>query len=46
MDLDELECVLTNLIYNGYIKAYVAHKVRCLVVAEKDSFPKITNVFK
>jgi len=41
MDIDELECVLTNLIYNGYIKGYIEHKLKVLVVSENQSFPTI-----
>jgi len=41
MDLDELECVLANLIYEGAIKGYIAHK-RCVVVSKQNPFPKMT----
>merc|ERR1712130_655704 len=41
MDMDELECVLANLIYEGAIKGYIAHK-RCVVVSKQNPFPKMT----
>jgi len=41
MDMDELECVLANLIYEGAIKGYIAHK-RCIVVSKQNPFPKMT----
>jgi len=38
MDSDELECILANLVYQGYIKGYIAHK-RCVVLSKNDPFP-------
>ena len=26
MDADEIECVLANLIYKGYVKGYLSHQ--------------------
>ena len=39
MGMDELECVLANLIFNGQIKGYIAHQ-RCVVLSKADPFPK------
>ena len=39
MAMDELECVLANLIYSGQIKGYIAHQ-RCVVLSKADPFPK------
>ncbi|GJQ08650.1 hypothetical protein GpartN1_g441.t1 [Galdieria partita] len=44
MDIDELECCLANLIYQGYIKGYIAHKRHILVVSKVDPFPRLRNV--
>ena len=38
-DLDELECTLANLIYSGYLKGYIAHEKRILVLSKADPFP-------
>jgi len=38
MDTDELECILANLIYQGVMKGYIAHK-RCVVLSKQDPFP-------
>ena len=38
-DLDELECTLANLIYSGYLKGYIAHEKRVLVLSKTDPFP-------
>jgi nuclear mRNA export protein PCID2/THP1 len=40
MDLDEVECILANLIFRGYIKGYISHSKRVLVLSKKDPFPK------
>jgi len=40
MAMDELECILSNLIYEGAIKGYIAHK-RCVVVSKQNPFPKM-----
>ena len=39
MDIDEIECVLANLIYRGYIRGYIAHNKRYLVLSKRDPFP-------
>lgn len=38
MDIDELECILANLIWRGSIKGYIAH-LRCVVLSRADPFP-------
>eukprot|EP01132_Coremiostelium_polycephalum_P009923 gene9923-12168_t len=40
VDIDEAECLLANLIYNGYLKGYISHKVG-LVVSPTNPFPKL-----
>ena len=32
LDLDELECILANLIAMGYIKGYISHEKKVLVL--------------
>lgn len=38
-DPEQVECILANLIHKGYVKGYVAHAQRLLVVAKTDPFP-------
>ena len=45
IDLDEVECILSNLIFRGYIKGYISHSKRVLVLSKKDPFP-ISAVIK
>jgi len=40
VDIDETECILANLISNGYLKGYISHKVG-LVVSPTNPFPKL-----
>ena len=44
MDVDEIECVLANLIYSGYIKGYISHQHAKLVVAKGNAFPPLREV--
>ena len=39
MDLDEIECILANLIYRGYIRGYISHTKRVLVLSKTNAFP-------
>lgn len=40
VDLDEVECILSNLIYQGKIKGYISHEKRTLIISKADPFPK------
>lgn len=37
MDIDELECIIANLIYNKKVKGYIA-RGKCLVLSKSDPF--------
>jgi hypothetical protein len=39
IDLDEVECILANLIYRGYVRGYLSHSKRVLVLSKRDPFP-------
>ena len=39
MDLDEIECILANLIYKNQVKGYISHQRRFLIVGKVDPFP-------
>ncbi len=45
MDLDELECLLANLVAKKMIRGFVAHG-RMLVVAKDHVFPAPASLFK
>lgn len=43
-EIDEIECVLANLISQGYIKGYISHKLKKIVFSEKNPFPRVEQV--
>ncbi|KAI8352585.1 hypothetical protein B0O80DRAFT_499294 [Mortierella sp. GBAus27b] len=43
VDDDEVECMLANMIYKGYIRGYISHEKRVLVLSQKDPFPGLES---
>ena len=43
LDLDDLQCLLANLIANNLIKGYISHEHRILALS-KDAFPDANPV--
>ena len=43
LDTDELECIVANLIFDGFIKGYIAHR-RGVVVSKNQPFPSIQSI--
>lgn len=49
MDMDEVECVLANLIYRKYIKGYMSHQHKVVVISKavrRSSWPLILLPFQ
>mmetsp|Transcript_42940 Transcript_42940/g.103912 ORF Transcript_42940/g.103912 Transcript_42940/m.103912 type:complete len:133 (-) Transcript_42940:66-464(-) len=46
IDLDEVECILANLIFRGYVRGYLSHTKRVLVLSKKDPFPESAIIAK
>lgn len=44
VDMDEIECVGANLIAKKYVKGYISHKAKVMVVAKTDPFPPLASV--
>jgi len=44
IDIDEAECIIANLIYEGKIKGYISHAHRTVVVSKQEPFPALTEV--
>ncbi|KAJ1449528.1 hypothetical protein M885DRAFT_535179 [Pelagophyceae sp. CCMP2097] len=42
IDLDEIECILANLIFKGLVKGYISHQKQTLVLSKKAPFPTET----
>jgi len=43
VDLDEAECLVANMIYRGYIRGYISHEKRMIVLANTNAFPRLTD---
>jgi hypothetical protein len=39
--MDRVECIVANLIYQGYVKGYISHTHRILVLSPKNPFPRV-----
>jgi hypothetical protein len=38
-DMDEVLCLVANLVYRGFIKGYISHKLQVVVVSKDNPFP-------
>ena len=45
IDLDQVECIIANLIFQKKLNGYISHGNRMLVVSKKNPFPK-ENIIK
>jgi len=45
-DIDETECIISNLILKGFIKGYISHDKRKVVFSKNDPFPKISKLIE
>ena len=41
MDMDEVECVMANLIFRNFVKGYIAHKSLVVVISKLSPFPPL-----
>ena len=39
MDIDEVHCIIANLIYEGYIKGYISLQHQKLIISKQNPFP-------
>ncbi|XP_070539019.1 PCI domain-containing protein 2-like [Ptychodera flava] len=39
IDSDEVQCIIANLIYTGYIRGYISHQHKKLVISKQNAFP-------
>lgn len=44
MTIEEVECIIANLIFKGFIKGYISHEKSILVLSNSDAFPMIRVV--
>jgi nuclear mRNA export protein PCID2/THP1 len=43
VDMDEVECIVANLIFRKYVKGYISHKSRVAVLSKVDPFPPLAT---
>lgn len=41
---DDAECMLSNLIFKGFIRGYISHKIGYLVLSKKTAFPPVPEL--
>lgn len=44
VDLDEVETIVANLIFRGYVKGYISHSKKVLVLSKAAPFPLLNTV--
>jgi hypothetical protein len=44
MELDEIECLVANLIFQGLVKGYLSHQHRALVLSKSTPFPSLAAI--
>lgn len=44
IDMDETECILANLIYEGKIKGYISYQHKKLVISKQNPFPPLSSI--
>jgi len=43
LTVEEVECLLANQIYKGFIKGYISHEKQTVVLSNVNAFPKLTE---
>jgi len=41
--MDQIKCILSNLIFKGYVKGYISHEKSFLVLSANQPFPPVKN---
>jgi len=44
VDTDEVECMVANMIYRGFIKGYISHERQTVVLAKTNPFPTLSSI--
>lgn len=44
LDIEAVECLVANLIYRGYVKGYISHAKKVLVLSKAMPFPHLKTV--
>lgn len=46
IELDEIECIIANLVFQRKVKGYIMHSKRVLILSKADPFPKDSIIKK
>ncbi|KAK6903747.1 hypothetical protein I203_107252 [Kwoniella mangroviensis CBS 8507] len=46
VDSDEVECMVANMIYRGYMKGYISHEKQMVVLAKTNPFPNLSIIVR
>lgn len=44
VDNDEVECMVANMIYRGFIRGYISHERQTVVLAKTNAFPALSSI--
>lgn len=44
VEMDEVECIAANLVARKYVRGYISHKAKVMVVAKNEPFPPLASV--
>ncbi|XP_011503862.1 PREDICTED: PCI domain-containing protein 2 homolog isoform X2 [Ceratosolen solmsi marchali] len=44
INMDETECLVANLIFDGKIKGYISHQHKKVVISKQNPFPKLSSL--
>lgn len=44
LGIEEVECLVANLVYRGYVKGYISHSKKVLVLSKAAPFPHLKTV--
>lgn len=40
---DEAECLVANMIYQGFMRGYISHEKQMVVLAQTNAFPRLAD---
>jgi hypothetical protein len=43
VSMDEAECYVANMIYQGYMRGYISHEKQMVVLAGTNAFPRVAD---
>ena len=44
VDIDETQCIVANLIFEGKMKGYISHQHQKVVVSKQNPFPRLSTL--